>query len=61
MVAVFFLAIYLFLYILYSGLGISISTQAFKYPPRMYYLSYGVFVTFLLYLFLRLSSQNSIG
>jgi hypothetical protein len=51
MVAVFFFAIYLFLYLLYSGLGISISTQAFKYPPRMYYLSYGVFVTFLLYLF----------
>ncbi|MFD2067280.1 acyltransferase [Pontibacter silvestris] len=29
-------------------------TQQFKYPPRLYYISYGVFVSLLLYSFLEL-------
>ncbi|MGF9856561.1 acyltransferase [Priestia endophytica] len=32
-----------------------ISTQQFKYPPKIYYISYGLFMSFLLYILLDIS------
>ena len=49
--AISFFAVFIILFGLYSYLGISASTQEYKYPPRLYYLSYGVAVSLSLYLF----------
>jgi peptidoglycan/LPS O-acetylase OafA/YrhL len=45
-------AVFIILFGLYSYLGMPASTQEYKYPPRLYYLSYGVVVSLSLYLLL---------
>ena len=54
-VALFFISLIVFLGItvlLYAQESHFVPTQAFKYPPRLYYLSYAVAITFLIYLLL---------
>ena len=45
-----FCVIFIIFFSLYSYLGVNLSTQEYKFPPRIYYLSYAIAVSLFLYL-----------
>jgi peptidoglycan/LPS O-acetylase OafA/YrhL len=45
-----FLAIFVFLFLIKISSGYPVDTQLYKYPPRLYYLSYAIFVSLLLWI-----------
>lgn len=50
--AISLLAVFAITWCCYSYFGMSLSTQAYKYPPRLFYLSYAVGMSLFLYLLL---------
>ena len=58
-VSVFFGAIFFVLaHYYYAQSGSFVLAQAYKYPPRLYYISYGIFSSLLLYLFAKFIFAN---